>query len=287
MVEDFTLLWVLSRINSLPTRFRNLLVGGVVGGLFQFFFTTNHLSGGIVHPWILWPFVSMALVPFAIVGLTFYGVRISKMVRLFGYFYVLSVLLACIHWGLDNISLIFFKREISLWWHFCIQLMLVLSFAELGWGVVHRQVWDKFCLYPIKIRWDDQQIELKALLDTGNHLCDPLTRLPVVIIDQRKIWHLLPAKLLNLIEQLQRDDINEDFSLPDSWEGRVRLLPFNSIGKEHGLLVGFRPDEMSVMGRKEPIVTKNIVIALHNRPLSPDGAYEALIPSAVLRHSNL
>ena len=256
-------------------------MGGAAGGLFQFFFAANQLSGGIIYDWILWPVLSMFLVPVLIVVLAFHRMRPARICRLFGYFYGLSLLLACIHWGIDHLNRLFFHQEITLWWHFWIHLMLIFSLAELGWGVVHRQVWEKLCLYPLKIVWDQNQIELNALLDTGNRLYDPLTKLPVVIIEQSSIKHLLPAKVLQLIEQLQADDLKE-INLPESWEGRVRLLPFNSIGKEHGLLVGFRPDEITVWEKDQGVVSKNVVVAFHNRPLSPEGAFQALIPPAVL-----
>ena len=280
-IQDATLLWVVSRIQSLKTSWRSLWLGGAAGGLFQFFFVANQLSGGIVYSWILGPFIAMLLVPVTMIWLAFHRVRPIQFCRLFGYFYGISLLLACVHWGIDHLNRLFFHQEITLWWHFWIHMILILSLGELGWGIVHRQVWEKLCFYPLKITWDHHQIELNALLDTGNHLYDPLTRLPVVIIEQNSIKHLLPAKVIQLIEQLQEDDLKE-INLPESWEGRVRLLPFSSIGKEHGLLVGFRPDEITVWEKNQGVVCKNVVVALHNRPLSPEGTFQALIPPAVL-----
>ena len=55
-------------------------------------------------------------------------------------------------------------------------------------------------------------------------------------------------------------------------EGRVRLIPFVSVGASAGLLPALRPDLVCVQGRTE----QGALIALSPTPLCPDGGYEAL-----------
>jgi stage II sporulation protein GA (sporulation sigma-E factor processing peptidase) len=190
--------------------------------------------------------------------------------------------LSGIHWGIDSLNQRYFHLTISLWWRFCLHLSLIFLLGEIGWGVVHRKVWDQICLFPIVICWEGQQLKLNALLDTGNRLHDPLTKVPVVIVEFNRVKSLLPPEVLKMIESMQRGELGGDLAIPEYWEERMRILPFNSIGKEHGMLVGFRPDLLKVWQKQQEIENKNVVVALYNRPLSPEGSFQALIPPTVL-----
>ena len=215
-------------------------------------------------------------------SLTFYSGNLRMLVRVGGYFYLLAFLLAGIHWGLDSVSRRFLGWEISWWWRFWIHLALIFILGELGWGIVHRRLWDKICLYPVEISWEGQQLRLNALLDTGNRLHDALTNVPVVIVELKQISRFLPPELLKLVASLQEGELDLKWDLPVAWEGRVRLLPFNSLGKEHGMLIGFRPDQLKVWQEEKVSINQHVVIGLYDRKLSPEGAFHALIPPAVL-----
>jgi len=201
-----------------------------------------------------------------------------------GYFYLLSFLLSGIHWGLDTLNRRYFQLEINFWWRFWGHLTLILILGELGWGVVHRRLWDRICLYPIEISWDGKAINLNALLDTGNRLHDPLTKVPVVIIEFNQIKQLLPAEVVQLIEKMSSGELDGDWILPNAWKERVRILPFKSIGRENGILIGFRPDSLKIWQKQRAITNNHVVVGIYNRQLSPEGAFQALIPPAVLQH---
>ena len=176
------------------------------------------------------------------------------------------------------------SNTLNFWWRFWIHLTFIFVLGELGWGVVHRKLWDQVCLYPIQIIWDGNELNLNALLDTGNRLHDPLTKVPVVIIEFRLIKPLLPGEVVGLIEELQNGELELKHGFPPVWEERVRVLPFKTIGRENGILIGFRPDSVKIQQQQRTIINNHVVIGLYNRPLSPEGAFQALIPPAVLNY---
>lgn len=281
-IEDAVLLWIVGQICGVKAKWTRLALGGAVGGLFQFFVLINQASEGIINAWIGSPLIFTLLVPAFMIGLTFLPIKAKRIFKLGAYFYLISFLLSGIHWGIDSINQRYFQLQINFWWRFLIHLSLIMILGELGWGVVHRKIWDRICLYPIQINWDGNELNLNALLDTGNRLHDPLTKVPVVIIEFNRIKPLLPLEVVNLVERLQSGELGKDWKLPGVWEGRVRVLPFHSIGKEHGLLIGFRPDSLKVWQKQQIIVNQQVVVGIYNRPLSSEGAFQALIPPAVL-----
>lgn len=281
-VEDTVLLWMVGQIGGTKTKWPRLILGGAVGGLFQFLFMVNQVSGGIVHPWIVSPVIFTLIVPLSMVSLAFLSFKVKKILKLFGYFYLLSFLLSGIHWGLDSINRRYFQLKINFWWRFWGHLTLIFILGELGWGVVHRKLWDRICLFPIQISWDGNELNLNALLDTGNRLHDPLTKVPVVIIELDQVKKFLPVEIIELIEKIQSGELDSDWKLPNVWGERVRVLPFKSIGKEHGILIGFRPDSLKVWQKQQAIIHDQVVVGICNRSLSPEGAFQALIPPAVL-----
>jgi stage II sporulation protein GA (sporulation sigma-E factor processing peptidase) len=281
-VEDTVLLWMVGQIGCTKIKWPRLILGGAVGGLFQFLFMVNQVSEGIVHHWIVSPVIFTIIVPLLMVSLALFPVKIKKMLKLLGYFYLLSFLLSGIHWGLDSINRCYFQLKINFWWRFWGHLSLIFILGELGWGVVHRKLWDRICLYPIQINWDGNELNLNALLDTGNRLHDPLTKLPVIIIEFNRVKKFLPVEIIELIEKIQSGELDLDWELPYVWEDRIRVLPFKSIGKEHGILIGFRPDSLKVWQKQQAIIHNQVVVGICNRSLSPEGAFQALIPPAIL-----
>lgn len=280
--QDAILLWMVAKINAVKVKRLRLIAGGMIGGLFQFFMLVNLVSGGLLNSWVLMPVVFLVIVPLFMVGLAFGFRNFKSFFRNLGYVYLLSFLLAGFHWGLDIVNQRFIHWEISIWWRFLLHVTLILIMGELGWGIVHRKFWEQICLYPIQISWEGRMLKLNALLDTGNRLQDPITRVPVIIVELKQIKDQLPVEFIKWIEHLQLGELGLNTKLPDFWEERVRVLPFNSLGKEHGLLVGFRSDEVKVWLKQQAVISRNVVVGLSNESLSREGAFHALIPPAVL-----
>jgi len=57
------------------------------------------------------------------------------------------------------------------------------------------------------------------------------------------------------------------------------MIPFNSIGKTSGMLIGFRPDQVMVGAKNS---RQDVVIGIYNDKLTPDGRYQALLSPDLL-----
>jgi stage II sporulation protein GA (sporulation sigma-E factor processing peptidase) len=280
-IQDLALLWVVGQISVIKVSLKRLALGGISGGIYNFFLLTNQISGGILNHWVLSPLIYFIMIPAVMAFLAFFPVNLKKFIGIVGYIYLLSFVLAGFHWGIDILNQEYFQLDISLWWQFLFHLALIFIMGELGWGVVHRKFLEETCLYPVLMSWGEDEIELNALLDTGNGLFDPLTKMPVIIVELDRIKNLLPDNFLSFIKNMQSGE--SSFSdLPEFWLKRILILPFNSIGEERGILVGFRLDQVVIRKKQYNIVKKNVVVGLCDRSLSKEGIFQALLPPSVL-----
>ena len=128
-------------------------------------------------------------------------------------------------------------------------------------------------LVRARLRLGERQVELTALLDTGNTLTDPASGRPVLVAEGERVAHLFPADhrpgpadWRDLSSALTRLGTGE-------WSRRFRLLPYRSVGVERGLLLAVRADALELNGRDRGPV----LVALSPTPVSDGGGYQALI----------
>lgn len=131
----------------------------------------------------------------------------------------------------------------------------------------------------IKIIADSKQIYIDALIDTGNSLIDPFTNYPVIIVEYSAIEQLVPQKFKDLMGSSSENDIIKmcEAVAQTEWVSRFRLIPFNSLGKKDGFLIGFRPDKVSLIKNKKEVETSKVIIGIYTERLSQNNNYNALV----------
>lgn len=155
----------------------------------------------------------------------------------------------------------------------------ILVIAELGWGVLQRRLWQQLYQMPLEMEFGRRRCRVMALVDTGNRLRDPLTGQPVVVVEQATLARLLPTDLQPAVERMETGDLTAVSRLlaSERWSSRFRVIPFSSIGRRHGLLIGFRPDAVRLIMDGRPVPAGDCILGVYKGPLDPDGAYQALI----------
>ena len=165
---------------------------------------------------------------------------------------------------------------------------VLLGAILLHWAIVSGRERERVATLCVLCRVvvGDRQAEFRALVDTGNRLRDPLSDAPVVIVEYPAVTRLLPAGFGQVWEGPEPDD--PDLSRLASalggtpWSARMRLVPFSSLGRANGLLVGFRPDAVIVGAQGGDVRRTDVVVCVSPRPLSAEGGYRALLPPEIL-----
>lgn len=140
---------------------------------------------------------------------------------------------------------------------------------------------NKILLYTTVIL-NDKIANFTGLIDTGNSLKDPISNFPVIIVEFKAIENLLPKEVQDIFKRYQENDLNIISELMDKTKNLVkfRLIPFKSIGKENGMLIGFKPDSVKFNEFDENF--NNIIIGIYNSSLTNSGEYQALLSPEII-----
>ena len=128
-------------------------------------------------------------------------------------------------------------------------------------------------LLPARLSLRERQVELTALVDTGNTLTDPVSGRPVMVAEGETLSPLFPPGTGPGPEDL-RDPAGGLARLGEGpLRGRLRLLPYRAVGVDRGLLLAVRVDRARVGGEE----LGPLLVAMSPTPVSDGGSYRALI----------
>lgn len=130
---------------------------------------------------------------------------------------------------------------------------------------------DMIC--DIKININSKTVYTRAIIDTGNFLKEPITKIPVAVVEKNVLKGIMPEKILNNLSNIIE---GKEIELGE-YLSKVRLIPFMSLGKENGMLIGVKADGITISTQEETIYIKNIIIGIYDGILSKSGKYKALI----------
>ena len=142
----------------------------------------------------------------------------------------------------------------------------------------------KQVFYSTKIFYDDKPIEIRALVDTGNSLADPITKTPVIIAEFNSIKEFLPTELKIVFYEKKENDLSYITNLQEQniFNERMRIIPFMSIGQKSGMLIGFRPDKIEITRDESVELVENVIVGIYNNKLSNDDSYQGLLNPKII-----
>lgn len=130
----------------------------------------------------------------------------------------------------------------------------------------------------IEIEFENRKVELKAIIDTGNFLRDPITKIPVIIVTEVALTPIIPSNILNNLQKILQ---GKEVELGE-YATKIRIIPFSSLGKENGLIVGLKVDTVKIHYYEETEEIKDIIIGIYDGKLSKSNKYEALLGLGIL-----
>ena len=135
---------------------------------------------------------------------------------------------------------------------------------------------DMYC--KIKIKLNEKEIETTAMVDTGNLVKEPITNTPVIIVESSLLYEIIPKEILNNLEDVLSGDLsNIPEKIQEKYISKMRCIPFKSLGKENGMLLGIKSDEIEVIKDDENKMIKNAIIGIYDKSLTKRGEYRALV----------
>ena len=135
---------------------------------------------------------------------------------------------------------------------------------------------DMFC--DVEVELNNKKIRTRAMIDTGNLLKEPITNTPVIVLEHTLLYECVPKEILDNLESILGGElvkISEE--IRNEYISRLKLIPFASLGKQNGMLVGIKADSLKIVQDEQEKESKNVIVGIYNKSLTKRGEYRALI----------
>ncbi|BAF60028.1 MAG: sigma-E processing peptidase SpoIIGA [Pelotomaculum sp.] len=280
-VMNYAILWAASKLSRTPASRGRLVAGACLGAAYSL----SLFVPGMEFFLSAWFKAAFSVV---IAAAVFAPLPPVKFLTCLGCFYLASFVLGGLVFGM-----IFFTHQGRVAGsgsaveviaeHFWPGIVLGLAaFWTAGRGfsaLVKKGCFDGLFKIPLSVKSEGKQVKLEALLDTGNHLKDPLTRHPVVVVEYAALKPLLPPEVQACFEKEGEPDVWQILNLlgEKRFAGRFSAVPFQSLSRIGGLMVGYRPDEVIIEQKGRQLRAEKVVLAIYHSSLDPGNSYHALV----------
>ena len=135
---------------------------------------------------------------------------------------------------------------------------------------------DMFC--DVEVELNNKKIRTRAMIDTGNLLKEPITNTPVIVLEHTLLYECVPKEILDNLESILGGELVKiPEEIRNEYISRLKLIPFASLGKQNGMLVGIKADSLRVVQDEQDKESKNVIVGIYNKSLTKRGEYRALI----------
>lgn len=95
---------------------------------------------------------------------------------------------------------------------------------------------DMFC--DIEIFFKEKSVLIKAMIDTGNLLKDPISGMPVIVVEKGKLENIIPKGIIDNLNTIlgggEENTLNEE---EREYLPKFRVIPFSSLGKQNRIII--------------------------------------------------
>ena len=134
-------------------------------------------------------------------------------------------------------------------------LLGFLGYALIKFLIGKMQEEGRGDIKKIRIPIGDSDVHLTALLDTGNHLSEPISGAPVCIVSQ------------SAAKEFQICFVPEKY----------HAIPYTSVGKKSGIMDAYELPELIIEDTYREIYCKRVIVAICNTGISEDSVYQMIL----------
>ena len=264
-----------------PIRILRNLIASTIGSIYAIIIYVSNIE-------IYSNFFLKLVLSFAIIYVAFKPVNIKSFLKYVVIFYLTSFTFGGVAFALlyfvspqdillqDGVLIGTYPMKIILAGGILGFIIITISFKNIK-GKLNKK--DMFC--NITLNSSNKKTKITAIIDTGNFLRDPITKIPVIVVEKDKLNELLPEIILDNVTNI----INGKNVELGEYASKIRAIPFKSLGKENGLLLGIKMDEVEVDYQDTNYQIKNVIIGIYNGTLSRNGKYSGLIGLDIINNT--
>ena len=285
IVINYIILYVTKKITRTETKKLSLLLSALLGSIYTLivFFPSLEFMG---------KFLIKFLISILMIIVAFNPESLQQFIKQISTFYMVSFLFAGATIG---IFYIINNNSYSTRFSFG-NFNELLSFSIIGIGIAiiliiyilkfyQKKINKENYLTSIAIGLKDKEVNLVALIDTGNSLKEPISQKPVIIVEYSALETILPQSIRNMYINNEELDLSTIGKIMEEIgdDMRLRLIPFKSIGNDSGILIGFKPDTIKIYLENEvKKIANETIVAIYNDKLAVDEGYSGLLHPEIL-----
>ena len=278
LIMNYIILFATAIILKLQVKQIRLITGSLVGAIYTII---SYVSGLKIYS----NFFLKLILSIIIIYISFNPKSLKKLLKFTLIFYLTSFVFGGAAFALiyvvkpqellKNNGLILNSKSLRV---IFISAIIAFIVIIIGFKIVKNKISAKDMYCDIEIKINNKKIETKAMIDTGNFLKEPITNTPVIVVEHTLLYECIPKEILNHIEDILGGDFSE---IPDSvrkeYISKLKVIPFSSLGKQNGMLLGIKPEGVIIKNEEEEKENNNVIIGIYNKSLTKRGEYRALL----------
>lgn len=154
--------------------------------------------------------------------------------------------------------------------------IIAFIITQIAFKINKSKLNNKNTFIEIELYNKNKMTKARALLDSGNMLKEPISQKPVIVVEKAILSKIIPEEVLNYIERMVGGDDQERNEMQE-YLSKIRMVPFMSLGKENGMLIGIRLDKIKINTEDIRLEKENIIAGIYEKKLTKDNKYNALI----------
>lgn len=261
---DLIILMIIKKINKKNCNIWRIISGAFVGGIISTVAEVLIWDRPIIKFIVIYIFTSIAMI-----FIIFKKPKLSELMKGVVQLYAISFCLA------GTINFIYYHRNIR---HYIVEIhnhifykgfslftlfvlmIIIIPILTLIITIYNNLYINDKNIFDVELIINGKAVQGRALMDTGNNLYYPIDGRPVIIVEYRLI---------------------EDF-LEDDYLYRVKPIPFKSIGKKDGFIMGIDLERIIIYTNASNIVREKVLVGIYRGSLSSKSEYQILLHKELL-----
>ncbi len=197
-------------------------------------------------------FIGPLIISMSMTAIIFRIRQINEILQYTGYMFVSAFLLGGIMKFLfTSVPLLYGKQE-SIWYILGIGM---ISYQIISWWITQMKKRKGTFIYNVKLFGYGNDITIKALVDSGNSLREPVSGKPVSVIE---------SEVLDRLKGVQAPE-------------KFKIIPYRSIGKDNGIMEGYEIPEMMIEDNRGKIRWQKVIVGISRNKVSANGKYQMIL----------
>ena len=252
-IVNLFLLYILAKCIGVKMNYKKSLFASSIGTIYALLVLYSNLNVILSNLFI------KLLVSFLMVIVAFGHKDLVELIKANLIFLSLTFLLAglCIFIEINglNTMIVFIYRIKTT--NIIIGIMIFILFLDRLYYFLKEWISNTNYIFEVEINMFNKKVKIKSFLDTGNELKEPITNLPVVV--------------------LEKDLIDEK----DISENETYFIPYTTADGTRGTMKAFKPDKFAI-NKNGNFIEKEVMIAITDVNFSKENDYKALLNKALL-----